>query len=362
MAPLSDDALAHLRSVLPDTEERYRLVETIGEGGMGVVWRAHDTRLGRDVALKVLSVATPGPDAEARLHREASILARLEHPGIVPVHDTGRLDDGRLYYVMKLVHGRSLSEAIDPDTSAGRRVDIIMRIAEALAFAHKAGVIHRDLKPSNVMIGDFGEVLVLDWGVAGWLGERAGDEILESDALGQRPTAAGAVVASTRAGIAAADIDSNDTTLPAGRTATGTILGTPGWMSPEQARGHVASTDARMDVWGLGALLSWSFTGRAPALVPERVASGNHDSSLTMPRPLQSIASRALAIDPAARYPNADHFLDDLRAWRYGDRVSAHRESATERVGRFVGRYRVPILPIAAYVLARIAIYLWGRI
>ncbi|TPW12327.1 MAG: serine/threonine protein kinase, partial [bacterium] len=258
MTPLSDDALAHLRSVLPDAESRYRLIERIGSGGMGIVWRAQDTRLGRDVALKVLGPANPGADAEARLNREASILARLEHPGIVPVHDAGRLDDGRLYYVMKLVRGRPLTGAVDANTSAGQRVAIILRIAEALAFAHRAGVIHRDLKPSNVMVGDFGEVLVLDWGVAGWLGERSTGWEETSPALRD---------------------------VHAGETATGTILGTPGWMSPEQARGNAGQTDARTDVWGLGALLSWSFTGQAPQLVPERVATGANDSASGLPRP-----------------------------------------------------------------------------
>jgi serine/threonine protein kinase len=346
MSPLSDADLAHLRSVLPDSEPRYRLLEPIGSGGMGVVWRAHDTRLRRDVALKVLARSQPDADAEARLTREAAILARLEHPGIVPVHDTGRLDDGRLYYVMKLVRGRPLADALDATTSAGQRVAILMRIAEALAFAHKAGVIHRDLKPSNVMVGDFGEVLVLDWGVAGWLGERA-----DQDA--PMPPIAGASSTSP-----VTTIDSTAPTLPAGRTATGTVLGTPGWMSPEQARGHVAQTDARTDVWGLGALLVWSFSGRAP----EVGATGEIPLPPALPRPLGSIASRALAVDPADRYPGADAVLADLRAWRDGDRVAAHRESPTERIGRFIARYRVPILLTGAYILARIAIYLWGRV
>ena len=247
---------------------------------------------------------------------------------------------------MKLVRGRALTEAIDANTSAGQRVSIVMRIAEALAFAHKAGVIHRDLKPSNVMVGDFGEVLVLDWGVAGWLGERASDDTTMMDSPRGEPATVGAATAPT------------DATLPAGQTATGTILGTPGWMSPEQARGNAAQTDARTDVWGLGALLVWSFTGRAPELR----LGGEPDIPPDIPRPMISIARRALALDPAARYPGADAFLSDLRAWRDGDRVSAHHESVPERIGRFVTRYRVPILLIVAYIIARVAIYVWGRI
>ncbi|HEX7878011.1 MAG TPA: serine/threonine-protein kinase [Candidatus Eisenbacteria bacterium] len=337
MSPLSDDDLAHLRSVLPE-ESRYRLIEAIGHGGMGVVWRAHDTRLGRDVALKVLAAHQPGPDAEARLDREASILARLEHPGIVPVHDSGRLEDGRLYYVMKLVQGRLLSAALDEGASPGQRVDVLIRIAEAVAFAHRAGVIHRDLKPSNIMVGEFGEVLVLDWGMAGWLGERSGDDTVPSVSV----DAARAVPTDERGG--------------APPTATGTVLGTPGWMSPEQSRGQ--RTDARSDIWGLGALLSWSFGGGPTTLGSD----GQPEPTPALPRPLRSIARRAQAVDPAARYADADAFLADLRAWRDGDRVMAHRESALERVGRFVSRYRVPILLIGAYLLVRVAIYVWGRI
>lgn len=151
----------------PDlTATRYEIVEAIGRGGMGTVYRARDRELQREVALKVLQTAAASERAAERLLHEARILASLEHPGIVPVHDVGTVSDGRVFYVMKLVRGQRLDAHVrDLDTVAAR-LRIFDRICDAVAFAHAHGVIHRDLKPQNIMIGAFGEVLVLDWGVA----------------------------------------------------------------------------------------------------------------------------------------------------------------------------------------------------
>jgi eukaryotic-like serine/threonine-protein kinase len=137
--------------------ERYRLLEPVGRGGMGIVYRAEDTVLGREVALKIVESGVPD---------EAAITARLEHPGIVPVHDAGVLPDGRPFYAMKLVRGRRLDEWMRSQPALAERLSVFLRICDPVAFAHAHGVIHRDLKPANVMIGSFGEVLVLDWGVA----------------------------------------------------------------------------------------------------------------------------------------------------------------------------------------------------
>ena len=156
-----------------------------------------------------------------RLRREAGILARLEHPGVVPVHEVGRLADGRLFYVMRLVRGSRLDEFVR-DAALAMRLRIFLRIRETMSFAHAQGVIHRDLKPSNVMVGAFGEVLVLDWGIARLLEQRAGTG-------GSRPER------EMPAGPPGADAD----------TAAGTVLGTPGFMSPEQAQGDLARVDAR---------------------------------------------------------------------------------------------------------------------
>ncbi|MBK5298652.1 MAG: serine/threonine protein kinase [Vicinamibacteria bacterium] len=163
---LGDEALRHLRHVadLPDlTGTRYELGAPLGRGGMGAVYRVTDRALGRDVALKVLSGATD-PASLARLETEARILAQLEHPGIVPVHDVGTLPDGRLFYVMTLVRGQRLDARADSGATVSERVRLLMRVADAVAFAHARGIVHRDLTPANIMTGAFGEVLVMDWG------------------------------------------------------------------------------------------------------------------------------------------------------------------------------------------------------
>ena len=165
---LPNETVAHLRQVLQSPElpgTRYEIREPIGHGGMGTVYRAHDRALGRDVALKVLRADVAGLEAAVRLEREARILARLEHPGIVPVHDVGVLADGRVYYVMKLIRGERLHDF----ASGSGRTDVLrvlVRVCETVGFAHAHGVVHRDLKPSNIMVAGFGEVLVLDWGIA----------------------------------------------------------------------------------------------------------------------------------------------------------------------------------------------------
>ncbi len=170
----SDRALAHLREVTqwPDLSgTRYELLGEVARGGMGVVYRARDRELEREVALKVIAVEAAEPDTSARLRREARILARLEHPGIVPVHDVGELPDGRVFYAMKLVSGKRLDELLGQQLPLRERLRLLLRICEPVAFAHAYGVIHRDLKPENVMVGPFGEVLVMDWGVAKRLGD-----------------------------------------------------------------------------------------------------------------------------------------------------------------------------------------------
>src|SRR5215467_699498 len=151
----------------PDLEgTRYTLLERVARGGMGVVYAARDEKLNRRVALKVLHAPDRSGDLERRLIREAQVLSRLEHPGIVPVHDVGTLQDGRVFYTMKFVEGPRLDSHVGSVDSVPDRLRLFLRICDAVAFAHARGVLHRDLKPANVMIGLFGEVLVLDWGLA----------------------------------------------------------------------------------------------------------------------------------------------------------------------------------------------------
>jgi len=247
---LPDQTLAHLREVVaqPDLSNTpYEMVDFIGRGGMGAVYRVRDTRLDRHVALKVIDAS---PLAEARL------LAQLEHPGIVPVYDAGTLADGRSYCAMRLVDGVRLDVFLLDEHTLSERLSLFEKICEAVAFAHNCGVIHRDLKPQNVMVGAFGEVVVLDWGVAMWK-----------------------------------------------ETETGNIAGTPKWMAPEQAAG--GAVDPRTDIFALGLLLSEILGCSAPKPL---AAIANKASSA---EPEQRYASVELLLAELRRYQ------DRLRVFAY---------------------------------------------
>ncbi len=226
----------------------YRVLREIARGGMGKVLAALDLGLGREVALKVL---LPGAGAD-RFVREAKITARLPHPGIPPVHALGALADGSPFLAMKLVAGRTLADELAA-ADRPRLLQAFAQVCQAVGFAHSRGVIHRDLKPANVMVGAFGEVQVMDWGLAKDLADRPG-------AGEPRPPAAPAAPAAGGAGqstlVGAPDESIDDRTLP------GTVLGTPAYMAPEQARGEAA--DARSDVFALGGLLCAILTGKPP--------------------------------------------------------------------------------------------------
>ncbi len=299
MTWLSDDAVARLRDVTEQPDlggTRYRLVRELGRGGMGVVYEAYDSELDRAVALKVTDVTSRVAE---RLAREARIVARLEHPGIVPVHDVGTLADGRIYYTMKLVRGVDLRAWATGDRSRTDALRLFTRVCEAVAFAHANGVVHRDLKPENVMVGEFGAVLVMDWGVA----HAADDPVAER-----------------------------------------AIVGTPGYMAPEQSRGELA--DARADVYALGAMLS--FLVRA--------------TSESTPRPLAAIVTRAMASDPAKRYADARALGADVLRFLDDEPVSAYCENPLERAGRWLARNRVLVVLVAAYLVMRAIVFFWMRL
>ncbi len=243
MTWLSDNAVAHLRTVAeqPDfSATRYRIERELARGGMGVVYEAEDTELHRHVAIKVLASELASADAVERMRAEARTIARLEHPGIVPLHDLGILPDGRLWYAMKLVRGRRLDEL---EAQPLELLRVFQRICEAVAFAHANGVVHCDLKPENVMLGDFGEVLVMDWGVAREIG-----------------------------------------------TAEGIVAGTRGYMAPEQENG--IAVDAAADVFALGAMLR----ALLPAKLPKPLAAICAKATAPIPRDRYSSA-RDLAAD-----------------------------------------------------------------
>ncbi|HEX6135694.1 MAG TPA: serine/threonine-protein kinase [Longimicrobiales bacterium] len=312
---LSDGTVAHLRAVadMPDSAgTRYRILEPVGRGGMGVVYRAEDAALDREVALKVLRTPEVQPDLAARMLDEARILARLEHPGIVPVYDAGTLPDGRVYCAMKLVRGRRLDEIVTPDTPLTERLRIFRRVCEPVAFAHAHGVVHRDLKPANIMVGEFGEVLVMDWGVA------------KQPARADTPHGSPAHTATAG-------------------TLHGTRLGTPGWMAPEQERGDVDAMDARTDVYALGRILRFLL-----------------DIGRAAPRPLRAICERALSSDPATRYDDAEQLGRDVDRYLAGAAVDAYRERVWERAARLYARHRTAVLLVLSYLLMRILFIAFG--
>jgi eukaryotic-like serine/threonine-protein kinase len=336
---LSDKAIERLREAaeMPDlTGTRYRLLERVARGGMGVVYVAEDEKLQRRVALKILDVPCTDSDLANRLIREALVLAQLEHPGIVPVHDVGRLADGRVFYTMKFVQGQRLDKFIEPIASVTDRLRIFLRICDAVAFAHARGVLHRDLKPANIMVGPFGEVLVMDWGLAKLLRRdaRQPSQIPDPEAtIFEKPTRAGDSRGGAQTGVA---------------TGHGTVMGTPGYMSPEQARGDVEHLDARSDIFSLGALLRFLLTG-----------DSNASSATAKPRldkALEAICLKAAGPNAADRYPSVPELALDVSRYLDGLAVEAHRESFFEKLSRFYRRYRFFILLIAAYLLMRVLI------
>ncbi len=241
-------------AALPAGPAGYELVEEIGRGGMGIVYRAVDVRLNRDVAVKLLAEqACPDSAATARFVTEAKITAQLQHPGIPAVHELGTLADGRPFLAMKLIKGSTLQSLLrqrsDPRQERGRFVAIFEQLCHAVGYAHAHGVIHRDLKPSNVMVGAFGEVQVMDWGLAKVLSQSPKHQLESPDEL-----------AST-----VAHVTRIDTPEPTGSaTQTGSLLGTPAYMAPEQAAGEIRKLNPQSDVFGLGAILCEILTGSPP--------------------------------------------------------------------------------------------------
>jgi serine/threonine protein kinase len=329
---LSDAAVTRLRALgrWPEFESgRYSVLEEIGRGGMGTVYLAADEELGREVAIKIPN-ALGSEDLERRLRGEARVLAHLEHPGIVPIHDAGRLADGRLFYVMKRVRGQTLREHIRAPLGLAERLRLIERICEPVAFAHAHGFIHRDLKPDNVMIGSFGEVMVMDWGLVKEIG---GPSLQPSSSRTDTTSAPGVMDAAV--------------------TGAGSIVGTVGFMAPEQARGEAAAVDERSDVYGLGAILFLLLTHAVPG------ADAREKLRLAaVARPLAAICCRAVEDDPARRYPSVDALAEDIRRFRDNRPVNAYRETWFERAARFGRQHRTAILLVLAYVLMRAAVAL----
>ena len=334
---LNDKSLERLRSSggVPDLSgTRYRLVEFLARGGMGAVYLADDQSLGRRVALKVLEAEDPEGTMAGRLLREARVLAQLEHPGIVPVHDAGTLADGRVFYVMKFVEGTRLDQFLAGLPSLSDRLRLFLRICDAVSFAHSRGILHRDLKPANVMVGAFGEILVMDWGLAKILAT-PGKDVSNQD---ENET----LVSSLRE-------PSNESENTTAITGDGLIMGTPGYMSPEQASGKTESVEVRSDIFSLGKLLEFTANsaGQSPKVKP--------------PRALRAIYEKAAAADPQDRYPNVPALNEDLSRFLDGRPVGAYQENILERAQRFYRRYQAAILLILTYLVMRVLFILYPR-
>jgi tetratricopeptide (TPR) repeat protein len=254
-----------------DRSARLELFGEIGRGGMGVVLRGRDPDLGRELAVKVLRDDLRGsPEMVRRFVEEAQIAGQLQHPGIVPIHELGKLADDLPYFTMKLVKGQTLSQLLALGTTSeanrARVLGIFEQVCQTVAYAHAHGVIHRDLKPSNVMVGSYGEVQVMDWGLAKVI--RVGGGAGES--TGRAETPLPATVIATARSLSDSDLSS-----------AGSVLGTPSYMAPEQARGEVEAVDERADVFALGSILCEilsgqpAFTGPRPVDIQRRAADGD---------------------------------------------------------------------------------------
>jgi formylglycine-generating enzyme required for sulfatase activity/serine/threonine protein kinase len=321
---------------------RYRVVREIGRGGMGHVLLARDERLEREVAIKVAAQA--GDEARARLEREAKILAQLEHPNIVAVHDGGTTEDGRAFCAMRVVGGKTLHEAMGDAEPLGlaRKVQIVIAVCDAIAFAHRRGIVHRDLKPSNVMLGEHGEVQVVDWGLAKRVG--ASDPAAPAD-----PTS----FASFTSGVY--------------ETVDGYAFGTPSYSAPEQAKGEIADIDERSDVFGLGAILHHVLVGRPPycGVDREEVLSRAREHRLNdpelahgpsrVPPDLVAVCKQACAAAKSERYAGARELADDLRAFLEQRTVKAYRTGALAELASFARRNKLGVA-LAGAVVAIVAV------
>lgn len=354
---LQTDLFGYL--VTPETMGRYdrASAKVVGQGGIGRVLSVYDRHLHRQVAIKELLAPTSLQSSEevssvGRFVREARVLALLDHPSIAPVYELGQRADGSLYYVMRLVHGRTLEKAIDEAATLEDRLQLLghfVDLCNAIAYAHTLGVIHRDIKPMNVMVGRFNDTIVLDWGTAKLRDDvqfqygRLGTVELEASELGM--------------------------------TDPGSLMGTPYFMSPEQAEARFDQVDEASDVWSLGMVLRQIVTGvKAPytaKLLPalllqvkdaKVVPLGDHCPEA--PGELVSIIQKCLEKERSKRYPSAKALADDVEAFRCGGRVSVYKYTQRERIKKFVARHRVAtsVAMIASAILAVVVTGAWIRL
>jgi formylglycine-generating enzyme required for sulfatase activity/serine/threonine protein kinase len=354
---------------------RYHIQDEIARGGMGAIVKVWDEDIRRHLAMKViLGQADASSSAEtrqvesaaiARFLEEAQVTGQLDHPGIVPVHELGLDEEGRVFFTMKLVHGRDLRQIFElvfqekEGWNETRALSVMLRVCEAMAYAHTKGVIHRDLKPANIMVGNFGEVYVMDWGLARVLGKRDTHDIrLKPDV-----SAPMLAVKSERSETRALTPDSPLVTMD------GDVVGTPAYMSPEQARGEIEKLSARSDVYSIGAMLYHLLARQTPYLsrrtrantrtVLEMVLDGPPDSLASLrsdvPPELAAISEKAMSRSAADRYADTLALAEDLRAFLEHRVVSAHATGTWAETKKWIERNKALASALASAIVILVA-------
>jgi len=350
---------------------RYDLKGEIARGGQGAVLKVWDSDLRRELAMKVIAAGDetqPASETDSktlgRFLEEAQVTGQLDHPGIVPIHELGLDDEGRVYFTMKLVRGRELAQIFDfvregkEGWTVTRALGLMLKVCEAMAYAHYKGVIHRDLKPANVMIGRFGAVYVMDWGIARVLDREDGRDIRI------QPLATTQAVRSNRKESGAKSPDSPLLTMD------GDVMGTPAYMSPEQAKGQLDKVGPQTDVYALGAMLYHLLTGQMPYVpadgvmnayaVWSRVQEGPprplHELASDVPAELAAICGRAMARELSDRYASMDELAADLQAYVEGRVVRAYETGTWAETKKWVRRNK----PLAASVAAAVVLLAGG--